>query len=125
MISITFTESDVRQLRDERFRHPHPRVQKKTEAVLLKSRGPKHKDICEIAGICGNTLGSYLMDYEKGGVGRLKELNFYRNKSGPEQHRHSIEEYFGKHPPADMKEAMSAVEQLTGIRRSENWVRIY
>ncbi len=105
MIRITFTESDMEQLRYERFHHPHLRVQRKAEAVLLKSTGMKHKDICRITGICGNTLRSYLQDYADGGIECLKELNFYRNKSGPEQHRHSIEEYFGKHPPADMKEA--------------------
>ena len=125
MISITFTESDVRQLREERFHHPHPRVQRKAETLLLKSRGLKHKEICEIAGICGSTLRSYIRDYEAGGVERLKELNFRINKSDLEQHRHLIEEYFEKHPPAGMKEATAAAEKLTGIRRGENRVREY
>jgi hypothetical protein len=84
MIRISFTEQDIKQLRYERFHHPHPRVQRKTEAVLLKSTGMKHKDICGVTGICGNTLRSYLRDYADGGV-----------------------------------------ERLTGIRRSENRVRIY
>ena len=125
MIRISFTESDIEQLRYERFHHPHPRVQRKTEAVLLKSTGMKHKDICSLTGICGNTLRSYLRDYADGGVERLKEVNFFRQKSELEQHRGTIEEYFREHPPTDMKEATAAVEQLTGIRRSENRVRIY
>lgn len=125
MISIAFTESDIRQLREERFHHPHPRVQMKMETLLLKSRGLKHKEICEIVGICGNTLRSYLRDYEAGGVECLKELNFRRNKSDLEHHRDLIEEYFMKHPPAGIKEAMAAIEKLTGVRRSENRVREY
>ncbi|MCP4157854.1 MAG: helix-turn-helix domain-containing protein, partial [bacterium] len=52
----------------ERFNHPHLRVQRKAEAVLLKSRGLKHKDICGITGICGSTLRSYLQDYADGGI---------------------------------------------------------
>lgn len=125
MIRISFTESDIEQLRYERFHHPHPRVQRKAEAVLLKSTGMKHKDICSLTGICGNTLRSYLQDYADGGIERLKEVNFFRQKSELEQHREAIKEYFREHPPADMKEAVSVVEQLTGIRRSENRVREY
>jgi transposase len=125
MIRISFTESDIEQLRYERFHHPHPRVQRKTEAVLLKSTGMKHKDICEITGICGNTLRSYLRDYADGGVERLKEVNFFRQKSELEQYREAVKQYFREHPPADMKEATAAVERITGIRRSENRVRVY
>ncbi|MCI5219853.1 MAG: IS630 family transposase, partial [Candidatus Electrothrix sp. LOE2] len=55
----------------------------------------------------------------------LKELNFRRNKSDLEHHRDLIEEYFMKHPPAGIKEAMAAIEKLTGVRRSENRVREY
>ena len=125
MIRISFTESDIEQLRYERFHHPHPRVQRKTEAVLLKSTGMKHKDICEITGICGNTLRSYLRDYADGGVERLKEVNFFRQKSELEQYREAVKQYFREHPPEDMKEATAVVERITGIRRSENRVRVY
>jgi transposase len=125
MIRIIFTESDIEQLRYERFHHPHPRVQRKAEAVLLKSTGMKHKEICGITGICANTLRSYLRDYADGGIERLKEVNFFRQKSELEQHREAIKEYFRQYPPADMKEAVSVVERLTGIRRSENRVRVY
>lgn len=125
MIRISFTESDIEQLRYERFHHPHPRVQRKTEAVPLKSTGMKHKDICGITGICGNTLRSCPRDYADGGVERLKEVNFFRQKSELEQYREEIKRYFREHPPADMKEATAAVERITGIRRSENRVRLY
>ena len=125
MIRISFTESDIEQLRYERFHHPHPRVQRKAEAVLLKSTGMKHKDICGITGICGNTLRNYPRDYADGGIERLKEVNFFRQTSELEQHRSTIKEYFREHPPADMKEATAAVERITGIRRSTNRVREY
>jgi len=37
MIRIAFTDEQVAQLCYERFHHPHPRVQAKMEAVLLKT----------------------------------------------------------------------------------------
>jgi len=39
MIKINFTETDITQLKYERYHHPHPRVQRKMEALLLKSHG--------------------------------------------------------------------------------------
>ena len=53
----------------------------------------------------------------------MKELHFYQPKSELEQHTETIEAYFRKHPPATMKEAMSKIEELTGIKRSETQVR--
>jgi hypothetical protein len=37
MVRIRFSDEVVSQLRFERFNHPHPRVQQKMEALLLKS----------------------------------------------------------------------------------------
>ena len=41
MIRIEFTEEAVDKLRYERFHHPHPRLQRKMEALLLKSEAEK------------------------------------------------------------------------------------
>ncbi len=62
-----------------------------------------------------------MRDYRDGGIEQLKKMNFYR----PERGGGMIEEYFQEHPQADMKEATTAIEQLTGIRRSRNRVREY
>jgi DNA-binding CsgD family transcriptional regulator len=67
MIRITFTEEQAAQLRYERFHHPHPRVQAKMEALLLKSEGLPHKEICRIVGITANTLRAYLRELLAGG----------------------------------------------------------
>jgi len=52
MIRINFKEEEIEKLRYERFNHPHPRVQLKMEALLLKSQGLEHKKICKILEIC-------------------------------------------------------------------------
>jgi hypothetical protein len=38
MLNLDFTQEDVAQLHYERFHHPHPRVQRKMEALYLKRR---------------------------------------------------------------------------------------
>jgi len=81
MIKIDFSEEEIEALKHERFYHPHPRVQRKMEALLLKSQKTPHEQICQIAGISANTLRSYLRAYVDGGIDKLKEINFYRQKS--------------------------------------------
>jgi len=54
---------------------------KKMEVILLKSEGLLHKDIARIVGISGNTVRSYLQDYQVGGIEKLKEIRFYQPQS--------------------------------------------
>lgn len=92
---------------------------------MLKGRDMKHKEICEIVGISGNTLRSYLRDFQEGGIEKLKEVNFYKPQSELENHKDTIEKYFREHPASGIKEAMNKIEELTGVKRSENRVRKY
>jgi len=123
MIKIEFTKEQIKALDYERFHHPHPRVQRKMHALYLKSLDLPHRQICLSMGICGNTLISYLEDFQKGGIEKLKEINFYKPQSELKKHESSIEAYFKEHPPAGIKEAMAKIEELTGIKRTENRVR--
>ena len=45
MIKIEFTEGAIQALNYERYHHPHPRVQRKMEALWLKSQGEPHNKI--------------------------------------------------------------------------------
>ena len=123
MIRITFNDADIRALRYERYHHPHPRVQQKAEALLIKSYGLKHKDICKFMGISLNTFREYLREYQEGGIERIKEIRFHKPKSQLDNHIDTLENHFRKHPVSSVKEAMDKIEELTGIRRSENRVR--
>jgi transposase len=123
MIRINFTDADVQTLRYERYHHPHPRVQQKAEALLMKSCGFKHQDICKFMGISLNTFREYLREYQEGGIERIKEVRFHQPKSQLDDHRDTLENYFREHPVASIKEAMNKIEELTGIHRSENRVR--
>ena len=118
MIRIEFTDEAIEQLRYERFNHPHPRVQKKMEALLLKSQNLPHNMITKITGISSTTLWRYLLDYKEGGMEKLKEVNFHQPESELMQHKTTIEDYFKSNPPKSIPEAMKCIEELTGIKRS-------
>ena len=123
MINLEFTAEEQKSLYYERFHHPHPRVQKKMEALWLKSQKLPHASICQLVGISGNTLRSYLQDYQKGGREKLKQINFYRPKSELEEHKTTLKAYLAKNPPATINEAVNKIEELTGIKRSPTQVR--
>ena len=117
-------EQEKQILYYERFHHPHPRVQKKMEALWhhLPKIASKRKSV-KSAGISGNTLRRYLQDYQAGGIEKLKEINFYRPQSQLEKERATLKAYFHKHPPGTINEANEKIEELTGIRRSPTQVR--
>ena len=123
MIKIQFTEEAIAELRYQRFNHPHPRVQRKMEALLLKSDGLPHRQITRILGISENTLRQYLREYEEGGIEALKTLHFRKPQSELAEHRQSLEAYFAEHPPATVNEAAARIEEITGIRRGPTQVR--
>ena len=125
MIRIEFSEADKAALHYERFNHPHPFVQQKMEALWLKSQGLAHKEICRLTNVCSTTLTSYVREYEEGGIEALKTLPFRRPRSDLEDHRDTLEAYFRDHPPASAKEAMAAIERLTGLKRSPERVRVF
>ena len=68
MLKLNFTKEQIEQLRDERFHHPHPRVQRKMEALLLKSKGLPNAAIAELVGIAHNTLLPCFHQFQEGGV---------------------------------------------------------
>ncbi len=119
MIRIVFTKEEIEELHYQRFNHVHPRVQLKMEVLLLKAKGLKHKEICEIAGIHHNTLTSYLQEYIDGGIDALKELKFHKPQSELIEYRQSIEDEFRNNPPASIKEASARIKEMTGIQRSD------
>lgn len=125
MLHITFSEQDIADLRYERYHHPHPRVQMKMEALLLKSRGLPHHEIAACVGVSEPTLRTYFRSYLAGGIAALREVHFYRPASALESHRTTLEAYFTAHPPAHATQAAAAIEELTGIKRSPTQIRIF
>jgi hypothetical protein len=56
MIKIEFTTDEIEKLNYERYHYPHPKVQKKMEALYLKSQGLPHNQILRLCHISESTL---------------------------------------------------------------------
>lgn len=122
MLQLTFTEAEIKELDYQRYNHPHPRVQRKMEALLLKAKGLPHHQIAHCLGVCENTMHSYLEQYQQGGIEALKQLDFYRPSSELEKHYDTLEAYFKEHPPTTIPHAAAIIEELTGLKRSPTQV---
>jgi len=73
MIEIEFTPEEIDALEYERYHHPDPKVQRKMEALYLKSQGIEHQEICRLVRISKPTLVTYLKQYQDGGIEQLKK----------------------------------------------------
>jgi transposase len=125
MIKLAFTEAEIEELEYQRYHHPHPRVQKKMEVLLLKAKGLSHQQIAHCVGICGNTLHSYLEQYQEGGIEALKQVNFAHPTSELCKYQETLEAYFKEHPPTSIPQACAEIEKLTGIKRHPTQVGIF
>ncbi len=94
MIKIEFTEEEVKALNYERYHHPHPRVQRKMEALWLKSQGEPHKRIAQLTGISINVVSQYVKEYKAVGMEKLQEINFYKPQTELASRTLKIETYF-------------------------------
>jgi hypothetical protein len=81
-----------------------------------------HGQIAELVGVIENTLREYFELYQQGGLEKLKELNYYQPESKLNTHITSLEAHFRENPPANIKEAQSEIETITGVKRSETQV---
>ena len=124
MLKLDFTTEQIQALRYERFHHPHPRVRRKMEALLLKSQNLPQSLICTLVGVSANTLRNYFREFQNGGVEALQELDFYRPTSQLDAHQRSLAEHFRAFPVASIAQAQAEIEKLTGLKRSRTQIRL-
>ena len=125
MIRLKFSEEDIKELDWQRYHHPHPRVQKKMEVLLLKARGLSNEEVAQGVGICLNTVRSYFREYQRGGIEALKHIHFRQPTSELQAHHGTLETYFRENPPTSIAHAAAMIEQLTGIKRSHVQIGIF
>lgn len=125
MISVTFSEEAIKRIGHESYYNKHAHIRRRMNALWLKSCGLKHKDICRLAQVSSTTLSSYLERYQQEGLDQLLESSHRIAQSELEKHSDVLNEYFEKNPPRTMKEAAHKIEELTGIKRSSERVRVF
>lgn len=123
MITIRFTEEEQAELERHRYSHPHSKVQRKMEALYLKSHALPHQLICQICQIEEPTLVRYLRAYERGGVEALQSLGYKGRPNRLTPHEVSLKSHFEQHPPHSVSQAQKMIEELTGVHRGLTQVR--
>jgi transposase len=125
MREFPFCDADLKAIETDRYRHPHPHVQRKMEVLWLKSHGLPHRQIADLAGVSLRTVQRYLGEYLQGGLKQICRCKW----RGPEtvllEHEQSIQEYFWDHPPRSTKEAAKVIFEQTGVRRGRTQVRAF
>lgn len=126
MIRLEFSDADIEALDYERYHHPHPQVQRKMEAVYLKSQGLSHQQIQQLCRIGSRTtLSSYFRQYKDGGIEALKQLHYKGQASKLNEHIPSLKAHFEAHPPRTSAEAGAEIERITGIKRSPTQIKAF
>ena len=116
---LEFTPTIQEALNYERYHHPLPLVQRRREALGLKSHGLPHGQIAQLVNITENTVRDYFQLYQEGGGQGLNEVAIQGPKSARQEQYASLEAYFPADPPATIKAAQNKSEALTGSKRSE------
>ena len=123
MDKMEFTTAEREALHYWRFHHPHPRVQRKMEALYLKSQGLAPEAISRLCAISKPTLYRYFHAYREGGIAKLQEVPFHRRQGQLAAYRTSIEADLRQRPPASVAEAAARIAALTGLQRGPTQVR--
>ena len=125
MRRFEFSQEIVKQIRHERFHHPHPRVQRKMEVLWLKYQGLTHDEIATLADVSPRSVQRYLDEFEQGGLEKLCHVPWRGKESELLEYQGSLEDYFLSNPPRSVREAQEAIKRLTGIQRGLSQVRAF
>lgn len=125
MSRLTFTEAEQQALHQERFEHPHPRVQQRMEVLWLISQEIAYPQAARLAGVSEATVDRYVARYRQGGLEALRELKWGSGTSDLLDHRASLEESFRKNPPHTVAEACQRIKDETGLERGPTQVRAF
>jgi len=126
MRTIKLSTSENERLNYERFYYPCPIVQKRIHAVYLKATlNQSDTAIGQMADLHRNLVSKYRQVYESGGFEALCKVDYGTNNSELSLHATSLKESFKAAPPASVAQAMSRIEDLTGIKRGYTQVRCF
>src|ERR1035437_1583133 len=125
MICPSFTASDRAALEAERYLHPPPKVQRKMEAIYLKSRALPPPLICRICQISKPTLVRYLRAFEQEGLAGLRQRGYEGRPNRLHPHAASLEQHFRQPPPSTCAQAQQGIAAQTGVRRGLTPVRAF
>jgi transposase len=125
-LSTKISQAEIDKLSYERFAYPDPMIQKRLHAVYLKiTLDSTNQMIALICDLHYNTVGHWIKVYFEKGFEALLENNYGTNESEMEHHSESILSSFRERPLYNAAEAAERIDEMTGIRRSEQQVRTF
>ncbi len=125
MIHVTLSADDLKKLGQERFQQPHPRVQRKMEAVYLMGVGLPRDGVARLLHVTEGTVRSYLVAYRDGGLAAPERFNPHSHAAALDAQATTLHEAFSSTPSHTLPEAVDRTSALTGIPRSPPQVRLW
>ena len=106
-------------------KHFGSRCAKIVICLVLMIYGVKNNDIKSKTGISYDALRKYRAALESENIEPLFANNGYREKSELEEYDEIILVDFNKKPPKTLREAQERIQELTGLTRSLQRIRVY
>jgi transposase len=125
MLRANYTDGEKSLFHQLRYSYPDERIMRRFEILWLHACGKFAPEIATIVQQDGDTVRKVIKNFQKGGIELVTTIDSNHPTSDLEKHRTSIIEEFTQRPPASAKEAAARIEKLTGIKRSEQRVRVF
>lgn len=118
-------EAERELMQRDRMAHEDRFVRRKLDVLWLLHCGLKQAEVCRISGVSRKSVDRYLTLWEAGGLEAVYEDKQCHPTSALEPHREKIKAEFQAQPPRTVAEAAERIEQLTGVRRCPEQVRLF
>ena len=125
MRDFTFSDDVLAEIRRDRVRHPHPRVQQKMNVLWLKAKGLTHDTIAGLADVSVRSVQRVLTEFLEGGLPAVRATRWRGRHAELDNHEAALEDHFVEHPPRSAREAQAEIERLTGVKRGLSQVRAF
>lgn len=125
MLRANYTEEERNTFQKLRYGYPDERIMRRFEILWLHACGKFAPEIASLVEQHPRTVRDVIKMYKTGGIELVTTIDSNHPTSELEKHRASIVAEFKSRPPATAKEAAARIEKLTGIKRSEQRVRIF
>jgi transposase len=125
MLRANYTDEDKALFQQLRYSFPDERIMRRFEILWLHACGKFAPEIAIIVQQDGDTVRKVIRNFQNGGIELVTTIDSNHPKSDLEKHRTNIIEEFTLRPPASAKEAAARIEKLTGIKRSEQRIRMF
>jgi transposase len=125
MLRANYTDEEKSLFQQLRYNFPDERIMRRFEILWLHACGKFAPEIAMIVQQNEYTVRGVIKKFQRGGIELVTSIDSNHPTSDLEKHRTNIIEEFTQRPPASAKEAAARIEKLTGIKRSEQRVRVF